>query len=243
MLRIENAVTGYGRIRVFDGLSLDIAAGEALAVIGPNGGGKSTLMRAICGALPLWSGSVTFASVNVTKLSAEQRSEIGLILCPEGRRIFASLSIEENLRLGATPLRSTLGSGFEQAVEEGIERAYAMFRILKERRRKSGGALSGGQQQMLAVARALMARPKLLLLDEPSLGLSPRMADEVYATLQQLKDDGLTIVIVEEAAGRPLALADNAIVMRNGRIVRRETAAAMRAAGDLAAAYLGTESA
>lgn len=243
MLRIENAVTGYGRIRVLDGLSLDIAEGEVLAVIGPNGGGKSTLMRALCGALPLWRGSVAFASADVTRLSAEQRAEIGLVLCPEGRRIFSSLSIEENLRLGATPLRASLGRDFGHAVDEGVARAYAMFPILKERRQNSGGALSGGQQQMLAVARALMARPKLLLLDEPSLGLSPRMADEVYATLRQLKEQGLTIVIVEEAAGRPLALADKAIVMRNGRIVRREDAAAMRAAGDLAAAYLGVESA
>ncbi len=241
MLRIENAVTGYGRIRVLDGLSLDIAQGEVLAVIGPNGGGKSTLMRSICGALPLWKGSVTFAGADVTKLAAEQRSEIGLILCPEGRRIFSSLSIEENLRIGATPLRKSLTGGFQKAVDEGIARAYAMFPILKERRLNSGGALSGGQQQMLAVARALMAQPKLLLLDEPSLGLSPRMADEVYETLHRLKEQGLTIVIVEEAAGRPLALADKAIVMRNGRIVRSEAAAAMRAAGDLASAYLGTE--
>ena len=241
MLRVENAATGYGRIRVLDGLSLEIEAGAVLAVIGPNGGGKSTLMRAICGALPLWNGSVTFAGTDVTRFSAEQRAETGLILCPEGRRIFSSLSIEENLRLGATPLRGSLGRDFGRAVDEGIARAYAMFPILKERRQNSGGALSGGQQQMLAIARALMARPKLLLLDEPSLGLSPRMADEVYATLQMLKGQGLTVVIVEEAAGRPLALADEAIVMRNGRIVRRETAAVLREAGDLAYAYLGTE--
>lgn len=243
MLRLESAATGYGRIRVIDDLSIGIGGGEVLAVIGPNGAGKSTLMRAICGSAPLWNGRVFLAGSDVTRLSTEQRSELGLVLCPEGRRIFSSLSIEENLILGATPLRGRLNSGFGDALRDGIERAYAMFPVLAERRRNSGGALSGGQQQMLAIARALMARPKLLLLDEPSLGLSPKMADDVYATLHQLKNQGLTIVVVEEAAGRPLALADNAIVMRNGRIVRRDSAENLRKSGNLASAYLGVESA
>jgi branched-chain amino acid transport system ATP-binding protein len=243
MLSIENAATGYGRIRVLDDLSLDLGDGKVLAVIGPNGAGKSTLMRAICGAAPLWSGRVMFAGTDVTRLSAEERSERGLVLCPEGRRIFSSLSIEENLKLGATPLRARLGRDFARTVDEGLARAYAMFPVLKERRQNSGGALSGGQQQMLAIARALMAQPKLLLLDEPSLGLSPKMADEVYVTLARLKGEGLTIVVVEEAAGRPLALADSAIVMRTGRIVRRDSAAALRGAGNLASAYLGVEAA
>jgi branched-chain amino acid transport system ATP-binding protein len=243
MLRLENAATGYGRIRVLDELSLELGEGKVLAVIGPNGAGKSTLMRAICGSHPLWSGRVLLAGSDVTRLGTEQRSELGLILCPEGRRIFSSLSIEENLMLGATPLRARLGRGFGDALRDGLERAYAMFPILHERRRNSGGALSGGQQQMLAIARALMARPKLLLLDEPSLGLSPKMADDVYATLLQLKGQGLTIIVVEEAAGRPLALADDAIVMRNGRIVRRDTADNLQKSGNLASAYLGVESA
>jgi branched-chain amino acid transport system ATP-binding protein len=241
MLRIDAAATGYGRVRVLDGLSIDLGEGRVLAVIGPNGAGKSTLMRAICGATPLWSGRVFYQGADVTRLSAEERSEAGLVLCPEGRRIFSSLSIEENLMLGATPLRSRLGRRFNAAVRDGLARAYSMFPILEERRQNSGGALSGGQQQMLAIARALMAMPRLLLLDEPSLGLSPKMADDVYGTLHQLKAQGLTIVVVEEAAGRPLALADDAIVMRNGQIVRRDSADALRQSGNLASAYLGVE--
>lgn len=240
MLRIEAASTGYGRARVLDSLSLDIAAGEVLAVIGPNGAGKSTLMRLICGAVTLWAGAVHFDGGDVSTRTVGERAEAGIMLCPEGRRIFSTLSVEENLMLGADPLRRRLGRGFSVAAREGIERSYAMFPILKERRRGSGGALSGGQQQMLAIARALMSRPRLLLLDEPSLGLSPKMADEVYATLALLKQQGLTIVIVEEAAGRPLAVADRGIVMRGGRIVHAGKASALAASGDLAAAYMGT---
>ncbi|MBL0373414.1 ABC transporter ATP-binding protein [Rhizobium sp. KVB221] len=243
MLRLENAATGYGRIRVLDSLALELGEGRVLAVIGPNGAGKSTLMRAMCGSVPLWDGQVLYEGTDITRLSAEARSERGLILCPEGRRIFSSLSIEENLMLGATPLRGQLGRSFAGAVKDGLERAYSIFPILKERRQNSGGALSGGQQQMLAIARALMARPKLLLLDEPSLGLSPKMADDVYATLHLLKKQGLTIIVVEEAAGRPLALADDAIVMRNGCIVRRDSAEKLRQSGNLASAYLGVETA
>jgi branched-chain amino acid transport system ATP-binding protein len=240
MLHIEGASAGYGRVRIFDNLSLDLREGEVLAVIGPNGAGKSTLMKLICGAVPLWSGRIHFDGADISTQSVEQRSEMGLILCPEGRRIFSSLSVEENLVLGASPLRRKLGRAFEPAVKDGLDRSYAMFPILKERRLNSGGALSGGQQQMLAIARALMAGPRLLLLDEPSLGLSPKIADEVYATLAGLKQQGLTTVIVEEAAGRPLTLAEQGIVMRGGKIVRQGPASSL-AAGDLASAYLGSE--
>ena len=241
MLRIEAAATGYGRVPVLDGLSLELAAGEVLAVVGPNGAGKSTLLRLACGALPPWRGRVRFDGADVSALPVEARAELGIMLCPEGRRIFASLSVEENLRLGAGPLRRRLGrAGLARAIRDGLDRAYAMFPILAERRTRSGGALSGGQQQMLAIARALMSQPRLLLLDEPSLGLSPLLADEVYATLAALKAQRLPVVIVEEAAGRPLALADRGIVLRGGRIVRAAPAAELAAAGDLAASYLGT---
>jgi len=239
LLSIENAATGYGRVQVLDGLSLALAEGHVLAVVGSNGAGKSTLMRTICGSVPLWRGRVTFAGRDVSNLSTEKRSELGIVLCPEGRRIFSSLTIEENLRLGATPWRARHDGSFARHVADGLERSYSMFPVLKERRNNSGGALSGGQQQMLAIARALMAQPNLLLLDEPSLGLAPRIADEVYSTLGQLKREGLTIIVVEEAAGRPLELADEAIVMRNGAIVRRGSAAEVRSAGNLAVDYLG----
>jgi branched-chain amino acid transport system ATP-binding protein len=226
---------------VLDRLTLELSSGEVLAVIGPNGAGKSTLMRLICGSLAPWSGAVHFDSDDVSQRSVEERAEMGIMLCPEGRRIFSSLSVEENLKLGAGPLQGKLGRNFAAAQSQGLERSYAMFPILKTRRLASGGALSGGQQQMLAIARALMSSPRLLLLDEPSLGLSPIMADEVYATLARLKRQGLTIVIVEESAGRPLALADRGIVMRGGRIVREGPASTLAASGDLAATYLGVD--
>ena len=184
---------------------------------------------------------MTFAGQDISTFSAEKRSELGIVLCPEGRRIFSSLTIEENLRLGATPLRARRDGRFGRHLSEGLERSYLMFPILRERRNSSGGTLSGGQQQMLAIARALMAQPRLLLLDEPSLGLAPRIADEVYATLTELKKEGLTIIVVEEAAGRPLELADEAIVLRNGSIVRRGSAVDIRRAGNLAADYLGVD--
>ena len=163
----------------------------------------------------------------------------GIILCPEGRRIFSSLSVEENLLIGATTLRRWADGNTRNAVRGGLERAYALFPVLKERRSRSGGALSGGQQQMLAVARALMAQPRMLLLDEPSLGLAPLIADEVYAALAILRRGGLTMMVVEEAGRRPLELADRGIIMRRGEIVRDAPAAELRNVTSFAADYLG----
>jgi branched-chain amino acid transport system ATP-binding protein len=240
MLHVEDVTAGYGRTKVLDGINLDLERGQVLAVVGPNGAGKSTLMRAISGAIPLWKGRIHCDGTELTAFSVEERCEFGVVLCPEGRRIFSSLSVEENLVLGANPARQR--QGYVAALRAGLERAYTLFPILNERRRASGGALSGGQQQMLAIARALMSNPRLLLLDEPSLGLSPKLADQVYVALAALKAGGLTTIIVEEAVGRPLALAEEGIVMRGGCIVRRESARSL-AAGNLAFAYLGPGSA
>lgn len=243
MLVIDESSTGYGRVQVLNRVSLSVATGEVLAVIGPNGAGKSTLMRLICGALLPWEGDVVVDGNSVAALPVERRAEAGIVLCPEGRRIFTTLSIEENLKLGAEPLRARNTGSFQASMRDGLERAYSMFPILRERRHSSGGALSGGQQQMLAIARALMSDPQLLLLDEPSLGLSPVIANEVYATLAELKRQGLTIIVVEEAAGRPLTLADKAIVVRGGVIVRSGSSAEIAASeSDLASAYLGKSS-
>ncbi len=238
MLRLEGVECGYGRIQVLRDFSLSLGAGDTLAVFGPNGAGKSTLLKVIAGAISAWRGRIDCDGADITRLGAEDRAERGIVLCPEGRRIFTSLSVEENLRIGATPLRKSLGSAYAGAVREGLERAYAMFPVLRERRDNSGGALSGGQQQMLAIGRALMARPKILLLDEPSLGLAPRLADEFYAALADLRTLGMTIVVVEESAGRPLRLADRGILLRGGRIVRDGAAADLMSAADLGAAYL-----
>jgi branched-chain amino acid transport system ATP-binding protein len=238
LLRVDGIECGYGRAVVLKDFSLSLKAGETLAIFGPNGAGKSTLLKLIAGALKAWRGKVTLDDADLTALGAEDRAERGIVLCPEGRRMFSSLTVEANLRSGATVLRRRLGEGYAAALRDGIERAYAMFPVLRERRNNSGGALSGGQQQMLAVARALMAAPKVLLLDEPSLGLAPRLADELYVTLAGLKSTGTTIVVVEESAGRPLRLADHGILIRRGRIARHGAAADLIRADDLGAAYL-----
>lgn len=242
MLELGSVSTGYGRVRALDGISLTLAAGQTLAVLGPNGAGKSTLLKLIAGLQAPWSGSLTFdGAVDLAPLDVAGRVHRGIVLCPEGRRIFTSLSVEENLRIGGTALLSRANGA--QRIRDGIERAYSLFPILAERRHGSGGALSGGQQQMLAIARALMAEPRLLLLDEPSLGLSPVMADEVYATLAALKADGMTLVVVEEAAGRPLELAETAMILRTGRTVWQGAAADARDPELLQRAYLGEHAA
>ena len=238
MLELAGVQTGYGAVPVLEDISLKIETGEILAVGGQNGAGKSTLLKLIAGLLPVQGGTIRLDGDSISAHGVGWRAVSGIILCPEGRRIFSSLSIEENLLIGATPLRQR-AKGYKALVMEGLERAYALFPILKERRTTSGGALSGGEQQMLAIARALMANPRLLLLDEPSLGLSPVMADEIYVTIARLRDEGLTLVVVEEAAGRPLAIADRGILMRRGQIVRNGRAADLLGSTDFTSDYLG----
>jgi branched-chain amino acid transport system ATP-binding protein len=239
MLELRDVSTGYGRVRALQGLSAEVATGQTLAVLGPNGAGKSTLLKLVIGLQPLWSGSIQMNGKDVGALDVENRVRGGIVLCPEGRRIFASLSVEENLRIGGTVHLSLPGGA--QRLQQQIERSYEMFPILRERRLGPGSALSGGQQQMLAIARALMAQPRLLLLDEPSLGLSPVMADEVYAALAKLKHEGLSMIVVEEAAGRPLALADQVIILRQGHKVWTGTATAAHDPDLLHRTYLGEE--
>jgi len=240
MLEVTDLVTGYGKARAVDGVSLGVARGSVFAVIGPNGAGKTTLMRAICGDLPAWSGDITLSGESLTSLRSDARATLGITLCPEGRRILATLSVEENLRLGATPLaRRHARSQRKRVVQDGLEQAYERFPILRERRSTPGGALSGGQQQMLAIARALMSNPTLLLLDEPSLGLAPLVIEEVYGFLKTLRSEGLTLVLVEESAARALQFADRALVMKNGRTLLDGTAEEVRTNPRLAEAFLG----
>ena len=239
MIELSRVDAGYGRIPVLRSFSFSLASGEAVAISGQNGAGKSTLLKVIAGAISPWKGAVHFASQDVSGEGPEARARRGIILCPEGRRIFSSLSVEENLLIGATTLRRRAERTTRDAVRDGLERAYALFPVLKERRSRSGGALSGGQQQMLAIARALMAQPRILLLDEPSLGLAPLIADEVYAALAILRRGGLTMMIVEEAGRRPLELADRGLIMRRGEIVRDAPATELREVTSFAADYLG----
>ncbi len=240
MIELVDAVTGYGRARILDRVSLSVRGGEVLAVVGPNGAGKTTLMGAIAGLLPLWEGKLLVDGQDCTALPAEARTRIGVVLCPEGRRILSTMTVEENLRLGATSVERGAGADGRRMTAAAIEEAYERFPILGERRRHRGGALSGGQQQMLAIARALMARPKVLLLDEPSLGLAPRVISEVYELLAALRADGLAIVLVEEGARRALAFADRGVVLRGGAAVLAGTVAELRAHPDLGSAYLGS---
>jgi branched-chain amino acid transport system ATP-binding protein len=240
MLEVSNLVTGYGKARAVGGVSMSVAQGSVFAVIGANGAGKTTLMRAIIGDLPLWSGDITLSGESLQGLGSDDRAMRGITLCPEGRRILSSLSVEENLRIGATPLARRLPrSERKRSVAEGLERAYERFPVLRERRSALGGALSGGQQQMLAIARALMSSPSLLLLDEPSLGLAPLIIEEVYRFLATLRTEGLTLVLVEESAARALQFADRALVMKNGRTLLEGSAEEVRGNPRLAEAFLG----
>ena len=240
MIELRGAATGYGAVPVFENMNFAVGKGSAMAVAGPNGAGKTTLMLLMAGMLPLWRGAMYLAGNDVSALGAEERIRVGVALCPEGRRIFATLTVEENLRLGATTLRRSFDrSGVRRAINDGFEQVYSMFPILGERRQGPGGALSGGQQQMLAIGRALMSRPSVLLLDEPSLGLAPLIVDEVYEHLEKLKQSGLTIVVVEESASRVMSFADTALVLRNGRVILQGDAKEVSEHLDLAKAYVG----
>lgn len=240
MIELLGAATGYGGVPVFQDMTISVRKGQALAIAGPNGAGKSTLMLLLAGLLPLWRGTMKLGQDDVSSLSAERRIRSGIALCPEGRRIFSTLTVEENLRLGATALRRSNGrAAARRLVREGLDQAYAMFPILQERRYASGGTLSGGQQQMLAIARALMSRPSVLLLDEPSLGLAPLIVEEVYGHLDELRRGGMTIVVVEESANQVIRFADTAIVLRNGRTILSGPASEIANHPDLARAYVG----
>ena len=240
VLEAHGIASRYGRIRALEDLTLTVAAGEAVAVIGPNGAGKTTLMRSLAGSVRVAGGRVVFDGRDITDLSADRRARAGVVLCPEGRGIFTSLSVERNLLLGASPQRARLGRrGSRAAVAAALERAYDLFPILRERRNASGGSLSGGQQQMLALARALMAEPKVLLLDEPSLGLAPILVGELYGRLAELRDGGQTLVVVEESPDRVLGLANRAYVLRRGRVVIEGEAGFIRNHPELRNAYLG----
>jgi branched-chain amino acid transport system ATP-binding protein len=240
VLEVDGIRTRYGRIQALDDISLAVGRGEAVAVLGPNGAGKTTLLRSLAGALRVAAGRIVFDGSDVTNVPADARARAGLVLCPEGRGIFTTLTVERNLLLGAGPQRARLGRrAARTAVPAALERVYELFPVLRERRHASGGALSGGQQQMLALARALMTEPKVLLLDEPSLGLAPLVVDELYRRLVELRDGGQTLVVVEESPSRALRLATRAYVLRRGRVLLHGTADAVRTSQELRTAYLG----
>jgi branched-chain amino acid transport system ATP-binding protein len=232
MLSVDQLTSGYGRIEVLHGVSLDVPAGAIVCLVGANGAGKTTLLRAISGVVPITRGSIRFEGQPIERMSPHARVALGIVQVPEGRQLFAPLSVEDNLDLGAWPHRAD-----DYARDRA--RIYEMFPILAERRRISAGALSGGQQQMLAIGRALMAKPRLLLLDEPSLGLAPLMVEQILQTIQGLKRDGLTVLLIEQNARAALAIADRAYVLETGRITAHGTAAEIERDARVRAAYLG----
>jgi branched-chain amino acid transport system ATP-binding protein len=229
LLAVRELSASYGDFQALSDVSLDVAEGQMVAVIGANGAGKSTLLRALAGALPASRGAVEFAGRHVTGLSAETRVGLGLVLVPEGRRIFPSLSVEENLRVGA--YRGRPGPWT-------LERVQALFPILRERRRAPGTNLSGGEQQMLAVGRGLMANPRLLLVDEISLGLAPLIVRRLYEALATIRAEGTTLIVVEQDVSQVLALAQRVYCLRKGAVsLEGEPARLGRA--QIAAAYFG----
>jgi branched-chain amino acid transport system ATP-binding protein len=232
MLSLEDVASAYGRIAVLHGVSLDVPARQVVALIGANGAGKSTLMRVISGVQPIRGGRITFRGERIEMLAPHRRVALGITQVPEGRQVFGSLSVEDNLRLGAWLRRG-------EDVFAELDAAYAMFPMLEERRSSPAGALSGGQQQMLAIARALMAKPCLLLLDEPSMGLAPKLVDEVLGVIAALKRDGLTILLVEQNAHAALAIADRAYVLETGRVTASGSAVQIRHDPRVREAYLG----
>lgn len=236
MLEIENLVVSYGSIRALKGISLTVARGELIAVIGSNGAGKTTMLKTISSLLKASSGDVRFEGKSIQKLAAHEVTALGIAHSPEGRRIFAAQSVRDNLLLGAY-----LQFGkHKKDIEPDIERIYGMFPRLKERAAQQAGTLSGGEQQMLAIGRALMLRPKLLLLDEPSMGLAPVIIDGVFRVIQTLREAGeTTILLVEQLAYRALEVADRGYVMEQGVIRLSGTGKELMTNADVRKAYLG----
>ncbi|NER78357.1 MAG: ATP-binding cassette domain-containing protein, partial [Leptolyngbya sp. SIO1D8] len=232
MLVVENLVSGYDRLQVLQGLSLEVNQGELVAVVGANGAGKSTLLKSLVNLLPPWSGQVQFLGQSLSALPAHQVAHTGIVLVPEGRQVFRELDVIDNLRLGAFHRR-------DGEIDEDIDRMLHRFPRLQERQGQKAGLLSGGEQQMLAIARGLMARPQLLLLDEPSLGLAPQLVSGLYATLADLREEGMTILLVDQMAGLALGIADRAYLLETGKIVRSGTASELQNDPEIAEVYLG----
>jgi len=232
MLEVRTLAMHYGRIPALQGIDLRVGTGELVALVGANGAGKTTLLRAISGLHAPSAGSVLFAGTDITREAPHRRVRLGIALVPEGRQIFAPLAVVDNLLLGAlTRPRAERPRTLEQI--------YAMFPPLAERRRHPAGALSGGQQQMLAIGRALMSRPTLLLLDEPSMGLAPFLVEQVFATISRLQRDGTTIFLVDQNARAALAIADRAYVLETGRVTLSGSGAELLASPAVQSAYLG----
>lgn len=232
MLKVEGLTSHYGRIQALKGVDIQVAPGELVALVGGNGAGKTTLLRTLSGVQPASGGRVVFEGQDITQAKPHARVKRGIAQVPEGRQVWGPLSVEDNLRLGAVLRR-------DREIAQDLERVYAMFPILKERRRQAAGTLSGGQQQMLAMGRALLTKPRLLLLDEPSMGLAPILVEQILTSVADLKRQGVTIFLVEQNAFAALKIADRGYVLETGKVVLSDSGAALLANERVKEAYLG----
>ena len=234
MLKVENLESGYGPMQVLWQPSLEVKRGAITSLLGPNGAGKTTILRTILGSITPWGGKITYEEEDVTHLPTHKKVDMGITLVPEGRHLFVSMSTHENLTMGAYPKEAA------KRMDESLDLVYALFPILKERAKQRAGSLSGGEQQMLTIARALMTKPRLIMLDEPSQGLAPKLVGEVFDTIEKMKAEiGLTILLVEQNVEASLEMSDYVYVMHEGRIKAEGSAEEIKGSHDIREAYLG----
>ncbi|MDR2479570.1 MAG: ABC transporter ATP-binding protein [Treponema sp.] len=238
MLKVEGLTVNYGAIRALRGISFDVASGEIITLIGANGAGKSTTLHAISNIIKKTSGFCVFDGKDISAMPPDRIVSAGLVQVPEGRRIFANLSVRDNLEMGAYS-RPSSSAALRQAIRADMEKVFDIFPRLRERARQVAGTLSGGEQQMLAMGRSLMARPRLLLLDEPSMGLAPILVDEIFSVISGINKTGTTILLVEQNAYKALALASRAYILETGEIVKSGPAPDLLQDNAVKAAYLG----
>ena len=238
MLRIRNLTTGYGKLRVLKNISLHVDAGEIVTMIGANGAGKTTLLSTIIGLVRPWEGEIRFKDEEYGSMPAQKIVTAGCVLVPEGRQVFATMSVEENLILGGYVLQKK--EGMAEVLKE-LDRQYELFPVLRERGNQLAGTLSGGEQQMLAMGRALMSRPRLVMMDEPSTGLAPLVVRDIFRVITRLREEGNTVLLVEQNARAALAIADRGYVLETGKIIVQGPAGDLLANRDVQRAYLGRE--
>ncbi|MBY6346140.1 ABC transporter ATP-binding protein [Providencia rettgeri] len=232
MLKLDSVSTHYGAIQALDQVSVDVNQGEIVTLIGANGAGKTTLLMTVCGSPRASSGSISFMGEDITKADTHRIMRKGIAISPEGRRVFPDLTVSENLKMGGFFLNRS-------EIEEGEEHVYKLFPRLKERASQRAGTMSGGEQQMLAIGRALMSKPSLLLLDEPTLGLAPLIIAQIFDIIRMIREEGVTVFLVEQNANKALQVADRGYVLETGKVVMQDTGANLLANPDIRKAYLG----
>ncbi|GHC35738.1 ABC transporter ATP-binding protein [Alcaligenes pakistanensis] len=232
MLKLDSVSTHYGAIQALDQVSVDVNQGEIVTLIGANGAGKTTLLMTVCGSPRATAGSISFMGEDITKADTHRIMRKGIAISPEGRRVFPDLTVSENLKMGGFFLSRS-------EIEEGEEHVYKLFPRLKERASQRAGTMSGGEQQMLAIGRALMSKPSLLLLDEPTLGLAPLIIAQIFDIIRMIREEGVTVFLVEQNANKALQVADRGYVLETGKVVMQDTGANLLANPDIRKAYLG----